>query len=239
MSRTPRTLGRGVHRAAKDGAPPPGDVYTETDPNLYNWDHREEVTIHGAVGHYYEEHNMYGIGAFRALVAWEYAPDSWAYVSTYSDRMDPGPERLRSTLIQVAQAVSPGAEPVRLPLRTDARPSSVPPLSKLARVSPTMGTGWETAVDFGHLRFTVGPGTVPRACEGCDGGVETFTYRGRPSRMPERIRHPCCEGAQCRELRPRCVLARARATYGARNDVGRRGWLACATVRRSTPTRMS
>ncbi len=139
------------------------------------------MTIHGAVGHYYEEHNMYGIGAFRALVAWEYAPDSWAYVSTYSDRMDPGPERLRSTLIQVAQAVSPGAEPVRLPLRTDARPSSVPPLSKLARVSPTMGTGWETAVDFGHLRFTVGPGTVPGPAKGATAASRPLlTEAGHP-----------------------------------------------------------
>ena len=163
------------------GASPPGDVYTETDPNLYNWDHREEVTIHGAVGHYYEQHNMYGIGAFRALVAWEYAPSSWAYVSTYSDRMDPGPGRLRSALTQVARAVNPGGEPVRLPVRVDSLPSSSPPRSKVLGVSMTMGSGWQPRLDFGHMTLEVAPGGVPPTCEGYDGShVETFTYRGHP-----------------------------------------------------------
>jgi hypothetical protein len=163
------------------GAGPPGDVYTETDPNLSNWDRQEEVIVHGVVGHYYEEHHMYGVGAFRALVAWEYAPDSWAYVSTYSDRMDPGPERLRSALVQVARAVSPGGDAVRLPVRADALPSSMPPLSRVSGVSMTMGSGWESTFDFGHMTFEVAPGTVPPTCEGYDGShVETFVYHGHP-----------------------------------------------------------
>lgn len=157
------------------GAPPPTDTYLDT----YGWSHRENVTIHGRPGYYYEEPGgMYGIGgAFAALVAWEYAPDSWAYVSAHSDRMDPGPARLRAALVEVAEAIRPGGEPVRVPMRARAFPSSLPPVSRPTGVHLALGT---PAVDFGpHLTLTVRASTGPMCVPSPDGGgVESFTYRG-------------------------------------------------------------
>ena len=161
-----------------EGARPPWGGYFDTS----GWPHREKVMIHGAVGYYYDEpRGRYGIGgAFAALVAWEYAPDSMAYVAAHSDRRDPGRERLRAGLIQVAEAVRPGGEPVRVPIRTNNFPRSLPPVSHPSGVHrATSGT---PAVDFGpHLTVSVTPsGTLACVPPPDGGGVETFTYRGHP-----------------------------------------------------------
>jgi hypothetical protein len=156
------------------------------DPSL--WPHPQRVMIHGVAGYYYEwpEGMSSDIGGdFEASLAWEYAPDAWAYVSAQSDRGDPGSNRLRSALIEVAEAVRPGSQPVRVPVRTDPFPASLPSLSRLTHMGMTMAsndgvhTGWEANLTFGQLKLKVGPGTVPQACGGYDGGVERFVYRGR------------------------------------------------------------
>ncbi len=155
-------------------APEPGQEFTDWYPTA-----EKQVTIHGAVGHYYDEFGIYGLGdSYRALLTWEYAPDSWASVSAHSDRMSPGPERLRSALVQVADAVRAGGEPVQVPIRAGAFPPSLPAAST---VSMSFGIdGWEPALDFGpHLRFSVGRVEVPQACRGYGGFVETFTYQGQ------------------------------------------------------------
>jgi len=119
----------------------------------------EEVRIHGTVGHYYEAPGgYYGLGgSWAAYVTWEYAPDSWAYVSAHSDRLDPGSDRLRSALLEVAEAVTPGGDPVRVPVRTGAFPPSLPAASSLSRVgmAAVPGGGWETAFEFGAWRATI------------------------------------------------------------------------------------
>jgi hypothetical protein len=150
----------------------PGDPYG-------SYSHHEAVTIHGVVAHYYEEPGgFYGYqGAFAAYVAWEYAPDAWAYVSAHSDRGDPGSERLRSALIQVAEAVKPGGEPLRVPVRTDAFPASLPAVSSPDGVH--LASDGSTDMVFGPLRLTVDPGAGRPSCDGYDGGhVGTFIYRG-------------------------------------------------------------
>lgn len=142
-----------------------------------SYSHDEDVTIHGVVGHYFEEPG--GLldvgGGFAAYVAWEYAPDSWAYVSAHSDRLDPGPDRLRSALVELAEAVRAGGDPVRVPVRTGAFPSSLPAASSLSRVGMTTVGGWETTLEFGHWRVVVpsgGPTTRSVEPIAIDGGPE-------------------------------------------------------------------
>ncbi len=99
----------------------------------------EDVTIHGVPGRYYETDHVLPIG-FRAYLEWEYAPDSWAMVQTSSDRNDPGSERLRSALVEVAEAVAPGGESVGLPFRVGEVPSSLPQLATADEVGIRHGT---------------------------------------------------------------------------------------------------
>jgi hypothetical protein len=104
-----------------------------------------------------------------------------AYVAAHSDRRDPGRERLRAGLIQVAEAIRPRGQPVRVPIRTNHFPPSLPPVSQPSGVH--QATPGPPAVDFGpHLTISVTPSTGPLACEppSDGGGVETFTYRGHP-----------------------------------------------------------
>ena len=149
------------------------------DPSV--WGHAEEVTVHGVAGHYVERPGgPYNIdGAFDAALAWEFAPESWAYVWTRSDRGDPGPERLRSGLMDVADAVAAGGDPARVPVHTGPFPPSMPALSAFSGVGVHMGrNGWETTMAFDRMRIMAGPGKASEACARFDGGTETFTYRG-------------------------------------------------------------
>jgi hypothetical protein len=159
---------------------------------LAAWGHVENIMIHGASGHYVElpggPYSTIG-GDFEAAVEWEYAPASWASVSARSDRRDPGPQRLRAALVEVAEAVAAGGDPVRLPLRLNAVPTSLMPVtgpggpggasSALRGVGVHKGrSGWEARLDFEMLGITAGAGTVPETCALYGGGIETFTYQG-------------------------------------------------------------
>ena len=142
----------------------------------------EEVNIHGTVGHYYDAPGgFYGFGgSWAAYVTWEYAPDSWASVSAHSDRLDPGSDRLRSALVELAEAVRAGGEPVRVPVRTGAFPPSLPAASSLSRVGmAAVPGGWETALEFGSWRATItrtgAPATrriEPMPMDSADSGTE-------------------------------------------------------------------
>jgi hypothetical protein len=148
---------------------------------LGEWGHVEDVTIHGASGHYVQQ--PWGLiasigGDFNAAVEWEYAPDSWAWVSAFSDRGDPGPQRLRAALIEVAEAVAAGGVPVRVPVRMHPFTSSMPEVSTLSGMGVHRRSGgWEGRLEFGKLGITAGPATVPEVCD-MYGGSETFTYQG-------------------------------------------------------------
>jgi hypothetical protein len=160
-------------RVLYQGEPPPLDADVSG--------HVADVHIHGAVGMYYERPGgRYPIGGdFDAALAWEYAPGSWASVSAHSDRKDPGPQRLRTALTEVAEAVAAGGDPVRIPLQAHALPTSMPGLSELRGVGVHKGaSGWEAGVDFEKIQITTVRGTVAEACDGYEGGTETFTYQG-------------------------------------------------------------
>jgi hypothetical protein len=146
------------------------------------WGDVRDVTIHGASGRYLElPGGPYGLGGFDAAVVWEYAPNSWASVSARSDRDSPGSQRLRAALIEVAEAVAAGGDPVRLPLRMNALPASMPALPALTGVGVHHGRdGLEARLDFGTLAITAGTGTAPEACALSYGGMETFTHQGHP-----------------------------------------------------------
>lgn len=146
---------------------------------------RTDVTIHGRPGTFVASPERAGPplgGSFEGGLGWQYAADSWAYVWVRSDRGDPGPERLQAVLTSVAEAVSTGGDPVRLPLRMPTLPESLPDPGDLYRVAVAHqgGSGWEARLDFGRLGMTVGLGSVPQACEARGGLVEEFTFRGHP-----------------------------------------------------------
>ena len=127
------------------------EVYYEGRPlKLPRTGTREPVTVNGVPGTYIEE--IAQGGRFHAaILAWEYAPDSWAMVQTSSDRNDPGSERLRSALVEVAEAVAPGGESVGLPFRVGESPS-LPKLATADEVGIRHGTNGVAAVDAGRQR---------------------------------------------------------------------------------------
>ena len=146
----------------------------------------EDVAIHGVPGRYYEEpEGARGItGTFAAHLVWEYAPDSWASVSTGSDRGDPGPERLRSALIEVAEAVAPDGEAVRLPFRVGEVPSSLPKPATADEVGIRHGTNGVAAyLQVDNVQVEVNGGSHwsedPFECEpNSEVGAEPFTLGG-------------------------------------------------------------
>jgi hypothetical protein len=165
----------GLEALKVHGVPGQGQYHQTAYDFPGSWQ-QQDVEIHGVPGQYFEEPDgRYGSpGTFAAFLVWEYAPDSWAYVSTRSDRDDPGPERLKSALVEVAEAVEPGGEPVRLPVRAGAFPTS--PTS----IALTMSSdGWNAEVNFGSMRLTVLPGITKLTCELHDSYFdETSCLRG-------------------------------------------------------------
>ncbi len=150
----------------------------------YGLTRSSSVKVHDVLGRYYHEGEAAGDDPdrFVAELVWEYAPGSLASVGTISDRGDPGPERLRAALVEIAEAVSAGGETLGLPFRIDTYPSSLPELSTLDRVGVWQDGGWHAALSltFGDTWLAVGPDLGPVTCEqGYDGGgTERFTYRG-------------------------------------------------------------
>ncbi|HWJ81186.1 MAG TPA: hypothetical protein VNS55_03025 [Nocardioides sp.] len=136
------------------GAPEVDDEFSY-DGAAIDWSRGEEVAIHGATGTYYSDPAFESSGEFAAYLKWQYAPDSWAYVSATSWRDDPGPERLRSALQAIAEAVAPGGEAVRLPVRSGTFPPSLPRPATLSGVS-WMREGLATAaLEFAGVRIEI------------------------------------------------------------------------------------
>jgi hypothetical protein len=154
----------GLEALKVHGAPGQGEYHQTAHYSPGSWP-RQDVEVHGVPAQYFEEPDgRYGIqGTFAAFLVWEYAPDSWAYVSTRSDRGDPGSERLKSALVEVAEAVRPGGEPVLLPVRAGGFPT-MPTSVTLSRSSD----GWNAEVHFSSMRLLVIPGTTALTCEPYD-----------------------------------------------------------------------
>ena len=145
----------------------------------------QDVTIHGVPGRYYDSGHVSSVG-FGAHLEWEYAPDSWAMVQTSSDRGDPGPERLRSALVEVAEAVAPGGESVGLPFRLGEVPSSLPELATPDEVGVRQeANGAAAYAQVDDVRLEVNGqswwGENPPACEpNSEVGAEPFTVGRSP-----------------------------------------------------------
>jgi hypothetical protein len=145
----------------------------------------EDVTIHGVPGRYYESDHMVP-GGFRAYLEWEYVPESWAMVQTSSDRENPGPERLRSALIEVAEAVAPGGESVGLPFRVEEVPSSLPRPASADEVGIRHGpNGVAAYAQIDNVQIEVnGQSHWSEDSPDCepsdDVDAQTFTVRGNP-----------------------------------------------------------
>ena len=145
--------------------------YQGVVPTRGNMTRGDDVTVHGVPGQYYaapEPHPGRG-----AQLVWEYAEDAYATVYAGSaGRGDPDPELVRATLIKVAEAVRPGGQAVRLPLRFGAVPSSLPdPATAGNIVVGTVGDGWDVAVFQAGLGILVNTDGSP-AQAGDDTKVE-------------------------------------------------------------------
>jgi hypothetical protein len=156
------------------------EVYYEGRPwKLPRTGTREPVTVNGVPGTYIEE-GAQGGRFHAAILAWEYAPDSWAAVSApWIESVLPSD--LRSKMLTVAEAVRPGGEAVRVPVRVGTLPASLPPLKAAQGVSVQFWDGnwqwWLSLDDAIQIHATAETGSV---CEADDGSYHpaSFTYRG-------------------------------------------------------------
>jgi hypothetical protein len=156
------------------------EVYYEGRPlKLPRTGTREPVTVNGVPGTYIEEIAQGG-GGHAAILAWEYAPDSWATVSAgWIESVLPSD--LRSKMLTAAEAVRPGGEALRVPVRVGTMPASLPSLKAAQDVSVAFWDGnwqwWLSLDDAIHIHATAETGSD---CEGDDGSLHpaSFTYRG-------------------------------------------------------------
>jgi len=141
---------------------------------------REPVTVNGVPGTYIEQKS----GRFHAaMLAWEYAPDSWAAVKAgWIEAVLPSD--LRSKMLTAAEAVRPGGEALRVPVRVGTLPASLPSLKAAQGVSVQFWDGnwqwWLSLDDAIQIHATAETGSV--VCEADDGSYHkaSFTYRGHP-----------------------------------------------------------
>jgi hypothetical protein len=156
------------------------EVYYEGRPfELPRNGTREPVTVHGLPGTYIELSTQGG-GGHAAILAWEYAPDSWATVSAgwIESAL---PSDLRSQMLGAADAVRPGGEALRVPVRVGTMPASLPSLEAAQGVTVQFWEGnwqwWLSLDDAIHIHATAETGSD---CEGDDGSLHpaSFTYRG-------------------------------------------------------------
>jgi hypothetical protein len=162
-------------------------VYYEGRPlKLPRTGTRQPVTVNGVPGTYTEQEG----GRFHgAILAWEYAPDSWAAV--FSPRMDRVlPSDLRSKMLTAAEAVRAGGEALRIPVRVGTLPASLPSLKAAQGVSVQYWDGdWQWALyldDATWIHATAETGSV--VCEADDGSYHkaSFTYRGHSGCLVDR-----------------------------------------------------
>lgn len=118
---------------------------------------QEDVAVLGVPGQYYAAPGPEPGEGWGAQVVWEYAEDSYATVTTGSGgRGNPDPELVRATLVKVAEAVRPGGQAVRLPIRFGAVPPSLPDPATVGRISSGTGDGgWDVQLFQGGLGIFV------------------------------------------------------------------------------------
>jgi hypothetical protein len=93
----------------------------------------------------------------------------------------PLPSDLRGKMLTVAEAVRPGGEALRVPVRVGTMPASLPSLEAAQDVSVRFWDGnwqwWLSLDDTIHIHATAETGSD---CEGDDGSLHpaSFTYRG-------------------------------------------------------------
>ena len=156
------------------------EVYYEGRPlKLPRTGTHEPVTVNGVPGTYIEQ-SAQGGKFHAAFLAWEYAPDSWAIVSAgWIDRVLPSD--LRSKMLTAAEAVRPGGEVLRVPVRVGTLPASLPSLKAAQDVRVALWDGdwqwWLSLDDAIQIHATAETDTV---CEADDGSYHkaSFTYRG-------------------------------------------------------------
>ena len=137
------------------------------------------VTVHGDAGTYVEETQD---DYWRAWLSWEYAPGSWAQVIGRGFGVAPPPE-FRGQIVSVAEALrSGGGDPVRVPVRVDTLPESLPSLRTAHSLSVSIHDGdWLWWLEVGEVSMWA-TSDVEGPCRGSDGRRQTaaFTYRGIP-----------------------------------------------------------
>ena len=156
------------------------EVYYEGRPlELPRTGTREPVTVNGVPGTYIELTTPGG-GGHAAILSWEYAPDAWATVSAgWIESVLPSD--LRSKMLTAAEAVRPGGEALRVPVRVGTMPSSLPSLEAAQDVRVAFWDGnwqwWLSLDDAIHIHATAETGSD---CEGDDGSIHpaSFTFRG-------------------------------------------------------------
>lgn len=157
------------------------------DDSIVCSEREEAVTVHGVLGCYYDEPEE-GVsiptGIFDAYVVWEYAPDSWASVySQYEpDVIEPG--RVRSALLEVAEAVAPGGEETRVPVQASAlsplvRPEEVDSVS-IRRLPEGVAVDFHAAPFYFNVSGGYGDLEDGESCEqpASGGSPAPFTFEG-------------------------------------------------------------
>lgn len=131
--------------------------YQGVEPAIYGMPQRDDVTVYGVPAQYYAAPAPEPGELWGAQLRWEYAEDSYATVTTGSaGRGNPDPELARATLVKVAEAVRPGGQAVRLPIRFGAIPSSLPNPATAGRIiSGTGDGGWDVQLFQGGLGIFV------------------------------------------------------------------------------------
>lgn len=119
--------------------------YQGVEPAIEGTPPGEDVAVLGVPGQYYEAPGPEPGEGWGAQLVWEYAKESYATVTTGSGgRGNPDPELVRATLVRVAEAVRPGGQAVRLPIRFAAVPSSLPDPATAGLISSGTGDGgWD------------------------------------------------------------------------------------------------
>jgi hypothetical protein len=136
----------------------------------------EDVTVNGLAGTYTEAVKADG---FEARLSWQYAPDSWAEVGTSWDGTPP-PD-LRRQFLAVAEAVRSDGTALRVPVRFDSAPVSLPAIAKAHRVAFSGDDGdWTMYVWVDDVMVSVTSAVDLGECLGDGGERQTgeFTYRG-------------------------------------------------------------
>ena len=137
----------------------------------------EDVTVHGLPGTYTEAVSSNG---YTARLSWRYAPDSWAEVGISGDG-EPAPD-LRQHYLKVAEAVRPGGDTLRLPVRFGVVPAPLPSIARAHQVVVNWNEGdWTMWLWVDDVFISATSAVDLGECLGDNGERQTaeFTYRGQ------------------------------------------------------------